>query len=311
MPKWASRSIGLVIFFLVAFFVGKSIYAQFIKIEWLRIHINAGFLILAFLLEIAARMWVGMLYGETLNLLGTRMPFRTSLSVCWISLLGRYVPGKIAILGSAIYMLSLHKVKPAVAATAPVIANIITIWVAISLSIPYIVSYNDGRNLMALGISVLILVSGLFFFFFPRFLIMPCNLILKRLEYPQILNKLSSRHLIPAITNAVFQCVCAGASTWSFTRAICPIEPSHIPIVISITSLAGSLGLLALFSPAGIGVREGVYLIALSPIVGSEMAALTAVAIRGLQTLCDILTGGIGWILWQHQWPIRSQQGGY
>ena len=40
------------------------------------------------------------------------------------------------------------------------------------------------------------------------------------------------------------------------------------------------MGLLVFFSPAGIGVRDGIYSLFLSPLIGAEMVAIVVVCMR-------------------------------
>ena len=55
---------------------------------------------------------------------------------------------------------------------------------------------------------------------------------------------------------------------------------------------------LALFAPGGLGVREGIYLLVLSPVIGAEKTAIVVVALRLAQTLLELLLAAIGlWLL--------------
>ena len=80
------------------------------------------------------------------------------------------------------------------------------------------------------------------------------------------------------------------------------------PAIISITALAGTMGLLAFFSPAGIGVRDGIYFLFLSPLIGAEMAAIVVVCLRLLQTAIDLLSAGLGGLM-LHLWPKEVKSG--
>lgn len=183
------RACGFFLFILVGYVVGRAIFRQWTQIDWSTLRMDVKFLTLALILEITARTFLGILYGGILSRLGCGLALHIPVAVCWISMLGRYIPGKVALMGSAIYLFSSYKVRP----------------VAIDL----------------------------------------------------------------------------------------------IPMVVSITALSGALGLFAFFSPAGLGVREGVYLFALSPIVGVEMAALCAVLLRALQTACDGVCGAAGLLIFR------------
>ncbi len=59
--------------------------------------------------------------------------------------------------------------------------------------------------------------------------------------------------------------------------------------VIGVSNLAGALGMLAIFAPSGIGVREGILLGLLSIVMPTEFALLVTVTSR----LWDVALDGI------------------
>ena len=50
------------------------------------------------------------------------------------------------------------------------------------------------------------------------------------------------------------------------------------------------------FTPGGLGIREGLYLLTLGPTVGPA-AAIVVVAMRVVQTLIEVLLAGVGAML--------------
>ena len=56
------------------------------------------------------------------------------------------------------------------------------------------------------------------------------------------------------------------------------------------------LGYLALFAPAGLGVREGALVVLLSPTVGAGPAALAAVVARVWTTVVEVIPAGAFWL---------------
>jgi uncharacterized membrane protein YbhN (UPF0104 family) len=53
------------------------------------------------------------------------------------------------------------------------------------------------------------------------------------------------------------------------------------------------IGFMAVFAPAGLGVHEAVYLVALKAMMGASVAIL-AIMFRGMQVLLDLVVAGIG-----------------
>ena len=59
-------------------------------------------------------------------------------------------------------------------------------------------------------------------------------------------------------------------------------------------ALGWAIGLVAVFAPAGVGVREAVITASLAPVVGRAPALAVALASRGLLALCDVVLGLAG-----------------
>ncbi len=73
-----------------------------------------------------------------------------------------------------------------------------------------------------------------------------------------------------------------------------PAETWTLVALVGVYPLALCLGFLALVAPAGFGIREGVLLLTLAPMVGPDVAIVLSAAIRVLQLLADLIGAGIG-----------------
>ena len=83
------------------------------------------------------------------------------------------------------------------------------------------------------------------------------------------------------------------------------IESAHIIISTAAASLV--IGHLAVFAPAGIGVREGVGAFLLSQIVPMNIAVMAFLMLRLGQVITDILVGGIVTLSFMGKMPILKQ----
>ncbi len=274
---------------VILYFVGKKIIQQGSGIHWDTIKINYMFLILAVLSDILSKVFSGILFGTLLSRMNSHLPYRITMSISWLSLLGKYIPGKIAVVGSAIYLLSRYKVRSEIAAVVPVLANGMVVVVCIFLSIPLLTSPHKSlwMNHINQSLLFLILIIGIIMLH-PKIFFWMTNELLRRMKRHFIENEMTFKRMLIPYGVVLIQCVFSGMTTWYMIKMLTMISTSALPMVISISVLAGTLGFLAFFSPAGIGVREGIYLLFLSPLIGSEMAALTVVCLRFLQTIIDV-----------------------
>jgi uncharacterized membrane protein YbhN (UPF0104 family) len=78
-----------------------------------------------------------------------------------------------------------------------------------------------------------------------------------------------------------------GAAFWMLTRGLVPDTPLPLTAAIGAFTLGYILGVLALFAPGGVGVRELVLIGLLAPFLGSGGAVAVSIASRLLLTVLE------------------------
>ena len=71
-----------------------------------------------------------------------------------------------------------------------------------------------------------------------------------------------------------------------------------LPLALAAGAFAAAyvVGAVAVFAPAGLGVREVVFVALLAPTVGAPAAAACALLTRAIHTLCDFTLAGVAWM---------------
>ncbi|MDP2674423.1 MAG: hypothetical protein Q8Q00_05900 [Dehalococcoidia bacterium] len=85
-----------------------------------------------------------------------------------------------------------------------------------------------------------------------------------------------------ALTNLVL-----GAAFVLIVLSVGDIDAGDLPLLVGGYNLAGVIGIVAFFAPAGLGVREGVLAGFLTPVVGGPVAASLAILVRVVVVLAD------------------------
>jgi len=290
--KWAQR----ILLVTIVYFVGNVIVNQVSQIQLSDLNISIKFILLSFIFEIGARLFVGIGYYKLLCYFGFPLSFILSIAISWISFIGKYFPGKVALIASAFYFFRQQKVPSVTAGLVPVLNTLLTVFTALIFSIPLVLKNDQsGGAFFYLGPFLII---GVLFFLKPTSFFAIINLIFKRFGISKIRSILTSSQIGHCFVIVGIQCVLAGISTWLICKSIFfPLNISLLPVIISITAFSGTMGILAFFSPAGIGVRDGLFYINLSLITGSENAAVIVIILRLIHTVIDIVTAAIGFIL--------------
>lgn len=297
--RWWEKPIKVIGLGVILYFVGTAFAEQLSHIKWHILNPDWSFFCFALLAAILMRLCVGGYYKVFLKLLGYPLfPYRTAMAVSWISFLGKYIPGKAAIVANVVYLLSRYKIRTSLSAMVPILNNGMTVLVALILSLPvlFLPWAREAIQFSWEWIVVLIIAAGITIW--PRVFFCIADRLLRIFGRPPINITLNFRQMILPVILVMGQCIFSGIATWCILKMISPsLTLSSIPIVISITAMAGSLGIIALFVPAGFGVVEGVYLIALSPLIGSEMAALSAICLRLLHISTDVFMAIAGMLM--------------
>ncbi len=279
---------------ITLYLVGKTLIIQISQIQWRELKLFPGFIILSILFEIGARLCTGLSYNFLLKSSGTFLATPVSIAISWVTLIGKYLPGKIGLVIGAMYLLKKYRVQTSVAGTVPVFVTILTIIVALLLSVPFLISGGDIKRVNIL-FGILPLICLVFSLpVFTQFYSRCVKYIIRYFENYGPVLQFSLSYTAYGFGITMCQCFCAGISTWLVINSVYPMGLYHLTWVVSITALSGVIGLMAFFSPAGIGVRDGVYFVTLTSLLGSEIAALVTVLLRLIQTLADIGTAGLG-----------------
>jgi hypothetical protein len=81
----------------------------------------------------------------------------------------------------------------------------------------------------------------------------------------------------------------AGLAAYFSLVAFVPVRPEVFPLALASIALGTVAGFVALFAPVGLGVREGIGALILSPAVGADVALLSMVLLRAITVAVDML----------------------
>jgi hypothetical protein len=199
---------------------------------------------------------------------------------------GRYVPGKIWQIAGLVYLAKSQGVTGSVATAAAILGQLLSLVGATLVGLAAFLGGDEGvRQLgvwaLAAGVLLLALVSV------PR-LFRPALRLWFRLARQE-----APGHMIPgplfglkwtALYGVVW--IVYGVAFWGLVRAfglshdVTTIGPAYAAAYV--------LGYVAIFAPAGIGVREGFIIVFLDPVLGSASVAVAVIS-RVWTTLVELI----------------------
>ncbi len=290
MRKWWLRLANIAVFGIVGAFVWREVARQwstftgadmsFVDVRFQWILAAAVITWLTYLLLIAA--WRFVLRGW-----GQDIAYWQAVRIWCLSNLGRYIPGKIwAVAGMAVLAKRQGVDGWAAAASALVMQGLaVTTGGAIVIATVPVVRATDATlSPIFIGAAVILGLTALALLMTPRFM-----------------------HSIGQMTNGRFQprplafsAVAAGAGStllswltygvafWFLARGVAPHAMPSLAMAIGSFAAAYVVGLIAVFAPGGIVVREGVLLALLAPQIGGPPALVLLTASRLLLTVTEV-----------------------
>jgi hypothetical protein len=290
--------IGLAAIVLIFYFLGGALVSNWSDLSSEDIDVRPALLVLSgipatlgvALLAIAWGVLLGDLGVETNRLSRAELP-----KVFLYSWVGRYVPGKVAyVVGRFVLGRSIG------VAAAPLIASmayegvlLIVAGAAFStvLLVPALAVVSESvLPYLALPALALAGAVGLH----PRVLGWALGVGLRVLgrEQPSHEWLLSPTRMARIGTLYLLSFCVSSAGFYLLIISLTSYSPGHLPLAAGAFTLASVLGVISVFAPAGIGVREGVLVAVLQTSMPVELAVVISLAARVWATVIDLLLVG-------------------
>lgn len=238
------------------------------------------------------------LYRVSLAILrrvGYRLNFRAGLRPFFYSLLGRYVPGRVAVALGKIYLYERRGVKRLAAGLAVAYENVFAaaggVAAALAASAAFLTGAFSWTALALAAAAALALVI----LFQPAALRRLMAWPLKRMRLGELrADTLVGRggSLAFALAYAGY-CVLLGVFFALFAGTFVPLEVGVAVRVGAAYVAAAVLGYVAVFAPSGLGVREGLLVILLQRYMPAGDAAFLAVASRLFAAAAEVTLAGL------------------
>ena len=294
-PIWV-RLITWSITAIVLAFVAYALIKQFRQVRWSEVHFHpipataaVACIFGVSAMQLIARWTLLIAYGYPLT-------WRVQLPAAWVPQLGKYVPGGIASVGGAVYLLRKQGVPAAVGLSVAVLLDALAVMAGLIVSTPLLLWEPVRAKLPMAWLACIVMIVAGVILLHPRVFVGLLNWTLKKLRRNPIAQAPPlARYLWPVLAS-FGQWLFAGFGLWFMTLAVTDVEARLIPLFIASAALAMTVSYLMPFTPGGLGIREGLYLLTLGPTVGPA-AAIVVVAMRVVQTLIEVLLAGVGALL--------------
>ena len=288
--RWRSRWLTVAVLAVVAGFFVATLAARWNDVISLKWRLRPGVFVLACVLLALSYALVACLWGLALRrAAGTRLA--TGARIWFLSNLARYVPGNVWSYVGAVELARREGVARRTTLAVMALTQVLSVGVALLVGLPVLVAERArlGRPAL-LGALVVLAVAGLAAGFRRQLLG------LARRRVPG----LEPGDLAPSAPT-VAMLVLGYAAYWAVTglafaalvASLYPLAAADVPLVVAAYAAAYAAGFLALLTPAGLGVREGVLAVALAPVLPAGPALVVALLSRVWMMLAELAGAGV------------------
>lgn len=285
---WVSLLRCLAVGILLAF-VGRALIRQWQTIAGYEWTIHWVTFACSMILLATGFIFISFIWIYLVRVCGDKVAIRQGLWIYFCTTLGRYVPGKIwqiagtaavgresgfsgTRLGTAMAFLMLANLQ-----AGAFLSLVGVFFTATGRELHLSVQFIAGLAVMALVMALMPLGTGLMFRFLRKWL---------RRDLPEV--RLPVKVAVIVFLLTLLHWMSEGFAHFIFIRSFYPLAWIHWFDVITVVAFATTIGFLALFAPAGLGVRDGL-LVALFPfIMPQAMAVTAAIGSRLWFTVADV-----------------------
>lgn len=230
--------------------------------------------------------------------LGSGLHYAEAASVFFLGQLGKYLPGSVwTVVAQTDLAARLHVPRRRTA----VVSLVILIMAVLSgglVGLPAVPLLLDKLGIelpawifsVAAGLALLAMV--------PAVLNRGVAFVLRALHREPLEHSFTARALVLALAWFIAAWLAMGASVWVLTRDLGPAVGTtrHILVVtVCGYSLAAIIGMLGFLVPAGVGIRDGLLVVALGTVLPVPTATAVVILSRFISVIVDVVVAGFGW----------------
>ena len=287
MKKKLIQAVKIIFFLLVLFFLGKYFLENWEEIQQIQWNINTGNLILSFLLYFCYIITLASLWHYITKLNQCEISHYDAVIAYLYSIPGKYIPGKVFMLAARFPPYEKQNKPLRKITICFLLENACTLLGAAFLFLMSLFFFPNDL-LEKYKYWTILLIILFFICIHPKIL----NFFLK------ILGKLAKKdmeipvtypEMLKTVLFFILNWLVAGAGFYLLVKSVYPVPASQWLYTGGIYGLSTIIGILALFAPSGLGVREGILTAGLCLIMPEEYALTISLISRLWQTVAEIL----------------------
>jgi glycosyltransferase 2 family protein len=296
-----SRWLTIAVVTVVAGFFVATLAARWNDVISLNWRLEPGLFALATALLGLSYGLVAGLWGLALRrAAGTRLV--VGARIWFLSNLARYVPGNVWSYVGAVELARREGVARRTTLAVMALTQVLSVGVAVLAGLPALLAERARLGRPALLGAVVVAVGAVLAALFRRQLLALARRRLPDLD-PADLTPSAGTVALLVVGYAVYWAI-TGLAFAALVASLAPLAAGDIPLVVAAYAAAYAAGFLALLTPAGLGIREGVLVVALAPVLPAGPALVVALASRLWMMLVELAGAALTHLLARRRAPV-------
>lgn len=292
IKKIAELIVKIFVILVIFYFLGTALYRNWSQIDFKQLHFNVPLLIVSMFFLSGFYLMFAFGWKLILKELGVSLPFLKGLKIIFYSQLGKYLPGKIWAWAGRIYFCKQLGIPTSKTFLSMVLELALTTISGILIFlVALLISPGFKTNIHPFFLIIVVIMS--FIIIHPKVLTRIINFFLRLIKKEQVRIELNFSQIFMIMAYYCIIWLCFGIAFYFLINSVTFITPSKIPIITGSFAIASTIGLIALFVPAGLGVREGILSLLLSNFFPLSLAILLSFLCRIWVSVGELLMAGI------------------
>ncbi len=296
LPRALGVLVQIALIAVAGWFLARTARSNWETIVQVNLTVSWPPLVLASLLTVATYLFLIAAWVLSLRWWGQRLPYAPALYIWFVTNLARFIPGAVWQFAGLAAMTMARGISPVAATGAVLIQQVVFLATGMALTmilLPQLLGgwatgLPPGMGIVLVGLlmaSVVFLMPALF----PALVRLTGRLFGRELALPAPRRSRLALYVLAMVVGWLAY----GVAFWLFGRALLGSRAPDLLLAVGAFTGSYVAGLLAIFAPGGIVVREAALVAALSPRLGAPDAILLAVASRLWLLSVEILTAGV------------------
>lgn len=273
----------------VFFYIGQIIIKDWAQLREARLAIHLLPLLGASVLLCMHFYGAALLWQFLTRFARVDLPLLQGLYVWFYSFLGKYIPGKVAILIGRVSFYKEQGFSIRKTTLLFMLENIIQLFAALLLILLALLEhaafpYPEYRAVLICLAAILLITMH------PKLLQGLLNGILTIIGKDTIDLFITYRQIALLLAGALINLLVLGWAVFLFINGLYPFSIDHYLYILATFLFASWVGIFSLITPGGIGVRDGIFFFALLRIMPEPHAALIVIVLRIWTLCCELLS---------------------